>query len=158
MKKKIGKVFLELRGKFLILLFLHSQKVFVVLVITLNCSQAPYNILLIQKILQIAYGRTMKDPICSNHNKLRKNIKMLQHHYKLHKIRHIFGFKRRQHTSIHLNSSLLSTLKEQQKVNKTQTFNNSTIYWAIVVFAGFSLFFGIFSFLFNILLLVWQNN
>ncbi|CAK5030751.1 unnamed protein product [Meloidogyne enterolobii] len=87
---------------------------------------------------------------------------MLQH-YKLHKIRHIFGFKRCQHTSIHLNSSLLSTLREhqQQKVNKTNllpTFDNSTIYWAIVVFAGFSLFFGIISFLFNILLLVWQNN
>jgi len=54
----------------------------------------------------------------------------------------------------------LSILKEQkQNVNKTrQTFDNKTIYWGIVVFAGFSLFFGTFSFLFNILLLVWQNN
>ncbi|CAK5071633.1 unnamed protein product [Meloidogyne enterolobii] len=94
-------------------------------------------------------------------NKPPTNMKMLQPYYKLHKIRHIFGFKRCQHTTtFHLNSSMLSTLKEQQqqKVNKTQTFDNSTIYWGIVVFAGFSLFFGTFSFLFNILLLVWQNN
>nr|CAD2176917.1 unnamed protein product [Meloidogyne enterolobii] len=109
-----------------------------------------------------------------NNNKLPKNIKMLQH-YRLQKIRHIFGFKRFQnnllikskiyinslrckHTTFHLNSNLLSILKEQQqKVNKTtQTFDNKTIYWAIVVFAGLSLFFGIISFLFNILLLVWQ--
>nr|CAD2178204.1 unnamed protein product [Meloidogyne enterolobii] len=39
-----------------------------------------------------------------NYNKLPTNTKMLQH-YKLHKIRHIFGFKRCQHTPFHLNSS-----------------------------------------------------
>jgi len=65
MKKKIGKVFLELLGKFLILLYLRSQKVFVVLVIIVECSQTLYNILLIQKILRLVYGRTMKDPIFS---------------------------------------------------------------------------------------------